>query len=182
MRIFIRGTLLVLVTALMGGCGASTGPKADAPSAARADKPAAANTGVMQSGGTNVLRLTLLPDSKCVAKDGSLHINAPQIEVEMWLVAGAKTVDEAAAHVSQQIVSEFKDFTVTHTTDLTVAGAPAKRLVGTGHEADDGDPGKADVIVFKVGNHIFVACTHGESLMSIAQDGMLTMVQSVQAP
>jgi hypothetical protein len=117
-----------------------------------------------------------------VTGDGTLHFTAPQYEVEFWLVPGVQTVDDAVGHVSTQIISEFKDFKPDHATDLTVAGSPAKRLVGAGHEADDGDPGDADIIVFKVGDHVFVACNHGESLNPVGQQGMLSLVQTAQVP
>jgi hypothetical protein len=154
-----------------------------APAPGQADQVAADTKAcVMQSGGTNVLGLTTSADCKCAAKDGSLKINAPQFEVEVWVVPGAKTVDEAIGNVDKQIADEFKDFKADSTTDLTIAGSPAKWLVGPGHEADDGDPGAADLIVFKVGDHIFVACTHGEKLTPIGQQGLLTMVQTAQMP
>jgi len=125
----------------------------------------------MQSGGASVLKLTAPSDIKCVTGDGTLHFTAAKYEVEFWLVPGVQTVDDALAHVSTQIVSEFKDFKPDSTTQFTVAGSPAKRLVGTGHEADDGDPGDADIIVFKVGQHVFIACNHGESLDPVGQQG-----------
>jgi hypothetical protein len=137
---------------------------------------------MMQSGGMDVLRMTIPANVKFVAKDGTLHINAPQWEFDVWLVRGAQTVDEAIGSVGQQIKDQFKDFTAKSTTDLTVAGSPAKRLMGIGHEADDGDAGHADVIVFKVGDHVFVACTHGEDLTSMAQQGMVTAVGTAQTP
>ena len=93
---------------------------------------------------------------------------------------GAQTVDEAVGRVSEQITDEFKNLKVTNSTDLTVAGAPAKRQEGSGEEADDGDAGKADVIVFKMGQHIFVACTHGEALNPAAQEWMLKLVQEAK--
>ena len=182
MLIFIRGSLLIIVTGIMSGCGSSMGTST-APAAGQADQVAAdTKAWVMQSGGTNVLRLTTSADCKCAANDGSLKINAPQFEVEVWIVPGAKTVDEAMRSVGAQIVDEFKDFKADSTTDLTIAGSPAKRLVGPGHEADDGDPGAADLIVFKVGYHVFVACTHGEKLTPLGQQGILTMVQTAQMP
>jgi hypothetical protein len=182
MRTFLRGSLFVIVTGIMSGCGSSTGTSA-APAGGQADQVAeGAKACVMQFGGTNVLRLTTSADCKCTAKDGSLKINAPQFEVEVWAVSGAKTVDDAMGSVSKQVEDEFKDFKPDTTTDLTIAGAPAKRLVGPGHEADDGDPGAADIIVFKVGDHIFIACTHGEKLMPIGQQGLLAMVQTAQMP
>lgn len=183
MRAFICESVLVIAIGMMSGCS-STAKQSAAPAETHADKVADTKTCVMQTGGTNDLRLTIPGTTKCEAKDGSLHISnyPPQYEVFVWRVRDAHTVDDAIGHVSKQIVSEFKDFKPAHTTDLTIAGAPAKRLYGSGNEADDGDPGKADVIVFKVGEHIFVACTHGENLSPIAQEGMLTFVQTAQAP
>jgi hypothetical protein len=79
-------------------------------------------------------------------------------------------------------VSEFKNFKSNQTSELTIAGSPAKRMVGDGEEADDGDPGKADVIVFKVGDHVFVACDHGETINETGQQGLLTLVQTAHMP
>ena len=136
----------------------------------------------MRSAGVNVLRLTATAGTKCVAADGSLRVGAPQYDVELWLVRQAQTVDQGASVAGAQIVDEFRDFKADRTSDLTVAGSPAKRLVGTGHEADDGDPGEADVIVFNVGDHVFVACNHGESINAAGQNGLLTLVQTAQRP
>jgi hypothetical protein len=183
MRALILGSLLVILTGPLGGCSSDTGAKTATPVAAQADKPAEGKTWVMQSGGADVLKLTAPAGVKCRSGDGSLHFIAPQqYEVEFWVVPGAKTVDEAVGRVSSQIVSDFKDFKPKQNTDLTVAGSPAKRLVGKGHEADDGDPGEADVIVFKVGDHVFIACNHGESLDPKGQEGMVAMVNTAQAP
>jgi len=181
MRTFISGLLFVTVAGAMCGC-TSIGTKSGPSAASQAVSAADGKSWVMQSGGANVLKLAASPDIKCVSGDGTLHFTAPQYEVEFWLVPGAQTVDGAVGHVSMQIVSEFKDFKPDQTADLTVAGVPAKRLVGTGHEADDGDPGDADVIVFKIGDHVFVACNHGESLNPVGQQGMLTLVQTAQLP
>ena len=181
MRAFIRGSLFIVVTGLMSGCS-SMGAKSDAPAATHADKVADAHTCVMQSGGANVLRLTASPDWKCDAKDGWLQIKAPHSAFEVWLVSGASMVDEGIGHIGKQIESEFKDFKPDSTTDLTVAGSPAKRLAGIGHEADDGDNGEADLIVFKVGGHVFIALTHDEALSPQSRAGLLALVQTAQAP
>ena len=173
-----RTSVFIIVVGMVSGCCSTMATKPAAPAAS----VAGANTCVMQSGGVNILKLTMSPDVKCVAKDGSLHFTAPQYEVEVWQVSGVQTVDDALPHVGTQIVDEFKDFKPDHTTDLTIANSPAKQLIGTGHEADDGDPGDADVIVFKVADHIFVACNHGESLTPAGQQGLLTLVQTAQAP
>src|SRR5262249_28191477 len=137
---------------------------------------------VMQSGGKAVLQLTAPADSDCTAKDGSLVIGLKSSEFEVWAVPTAKTIDDAVGNVGQVIVSQFKEFKPKNTTDLTVAGSPAKRLQGPGNEADDGDGGDADVVVFKVGDHVFVACTHGEDLKPAAQQFMLTVLATAQQP
>ncbi len=136
----------------------------------------------MQSGGHDVLQLTVPADTECVDKDGSLKLSSQHRNVQFWLVKGAHTVDEAVGRVSQDITDEFKNLKVTKTTDLTIAGTPAKRQEGSGEEADDGDPGKADVIVFKMGEHIFVACVHGEALNAAAQEWMLSLLQTAKGP
>ena len=137
---------------------------------------------VIQAGGKDVLRLTIPADAPTTPGDGTLTVMSRDGYVEFWLVAEAHTVDEAAARADKIIVSEFKNLKAASTSDLTVAGSPAKRLSGPGVEADDGDPGTADVVVFKVGGHIFVACTHGESVRQSAQLLMMTLVQSAKAP
>lgn len=183
MRNFIHVLLVIIATGVMCGCASSTAPKEASPATAQKDQSGTGKAFVMQSGGTDVLKLTSSAPYKCRSADGSLHFTLPQqYEVEVWIVPGAKAVDQALGKVDSQIVSEFRDFKPDHTTDLTVAGQPAKRLTGKGHEADDGDPGAADVIVFKAGDHVFIACTHGEGLDPAAQQGMLTLVQSAQTP
>ena len=128
-------------------------------------------TCVMQSGSVDVLRLTIANDVKCVSKDGSLDLNSPHLEMEVWLVRNARTIDDAMAHINTAITDQFKNFKSDHTSDLTIADSPAKRLIGFGKEADDGDDGKADLVVFKIGNHIFIACTHGEDLSPTRNNG-----------
>jgi hypothetical protein len=182
MRAFIRGSLFIIVTGLISGCGSSMAAKSDVPTASQAGKTADANTCVMQSGGTNVLQLTMSADTKCVAQDGLLKFKSPQFEIEVWLVPAAQTADEAIGRLDKQIASEFKDFKADGTTDLSIAGAPAKRLTGKGHEADDGDDGDADIIVFKVDGHVFLALTHDEHLNPPARQGLFALVQTAQTP
>jgi hypothetical protein len=136
----------------------------------------------MPSGSAKVLQITAPADVKGAVADGSLKFAGPGYDVEFWLVRGSSSVDDAVGKVAGQIVDEFKDFKPNNTSDLTIAGAPAKRLVGTGHEADDGDPGSADLIVFKVGDHVFVGCDHGETLSGAGQLALLALTQTAQLP
>ena len=136
----------------------------------------------MQTAGANVLQVSAPADAKCAAADGSLRFAAKQFEMQIWLVRDARTVDEATGKVAAVIVDEFKDFKADRTTELTIAGAPAKELVGPGHEADDGDNGSADLVIFNVGDHVFVACNHGEQLTSAGHDGLIAVTQTAKLP
>lgn len=184
MRIFSSRALWAALTIMTVGCGSATHTETakhtEKAAETKADAKADTKTRAVQVGGHDVLKLTVPTDTVCTPKEGSLVVNSNNRTVEFWVVDGAKTVDEALAKVSEQIKSEFTNFKVTKSTDLTVADLPAKRQEGSGEEADDGDDGKADVIVFKVGDHIFVACTHGEALNVAAQEWMLALVQSAK--
>ena len=177
MRTYISRAMLATVAAMILGCSSSSTPTK---SAAHSDKAEDTKACVMQSGGHDVLRLEVPADTECVPNDGSLILSSQHRTVEFWLVNGAKTVDEAIVGVPEQIKDEFKNLKVTEISDLTVAGTPAKRRQGSGEEADDGDPGKADVIVFKLGQNIFVACAHGEAINPAAQEWMLALVQAAK--
>jgi ABC-type Fe3+-hydroxamate transport system substrate-binding protein len=110
------------------------------------------------------LSFQLPADWRSVADGAKTTIMIPNNNnVLVVLVPGADTVAAALPQAPALIVSEVKDFKVTSTKDLTIAGAPAKHLFGTGEEADDGDPSNAEVIVFSVGRQVYVACLHGEA-------------------
>ncbi len=80
--------------------------------------------------------------------------------IQCWTVAG--TVEQVVAGIAPLVVGEVTDFKPISSEDLTVAGAPAKRLIGTGTEADDGDPANADVVVFTLAGSTWLLLTHGE--------------------
>lgn len=182
MRSFMNGLIWAVLAAMAGGRAAGQDAKSDPQAGTRPGKAEDAKTFVMQSGGHDVLRLTAPAKTNGTPKDGWLHLWSQDHRADVWLVRGAKTVEDAAGRVAQEIKGEFKDFKATGTTDLTVAGKPAKRLTGAGVEADDGDPGSADVIVFKTGESIFVACAHGEHLAPADGLWMLTILQTAQTP
>ncbi len=83
----------------------------------------------------------------------------PHVQV---LPVASATVDAAVAEAANLIASEVTEFKPTTTTDLTIAGAQAKQLIGKGTEADDGDPSNAEVAFFTVGKQVFVLVSHGE--------------------
>lgn len=102
--------------------------------------------------------------------------------LHIWVVEGAADVAAGVAKVNDVIKGEVLKFKPGAATDLTVAGAPAKQLYGPGVEADDGDDGHADVVVFTTGGKVFVACVHGEKLADDERKAMLAALQTIRAP
>ncbi len=101
----------------------------------------------------------------------------------LWPVASAKTTDEALPRVTELIKGEFVNFKPKSTNDMVIAGALARHISGTGNEADDGDPGGAEVVVFVAGKHVFAACAHGE-FDDVARRSkmMLAVLMTAKAP
>ncbi len=194
---FVSGFVAAgLLMGMLGGCHCNCADKtpasSDVASNAKANASARADGSnqpefTMQSGGKDVLVVTsLAAGTTCVAKDGVLHLKNGDMEVHLWLVPGATSVDEGVARVPRVIDSEFKNFEVMSEDKLGVPDGPPRdrerRLEGKGFEADDGDPGTAKVIVFKQGDGVFVACTHGERLSPASSNWLRQVVNCVRGP
>ncbi|MEO6785236.1 MAG: hypothetical protein ABI318_03795 [Chthoniobacteraceae bacterium] len=114
------------------------------------------------AGDAPALSLTVPKEAKVTKKGDMTKIEAKHLWIYLWHVPNAKTVADAVPRVATIIKSEFTDFTLTDSKNLKVAGNEAKHLFGKGAEADDGDPGTAEVVIFTDGKHVFAACVHGE--------------------
>jgi hypothetical protein len=114
------------------------------------------------SAGDASLKMTVPKDTEVTKKTGRTILHAKGLWIYLWDVAGAKSVADAVPNAGKIIKSEFTDFAPGETKDIKVAGHDAKHLTGKGAEADDGDPGSADVVIFTDGKHVFAACVHGE--------------------
>jgi hypothetical protein len=133
--------------------------------------------------GKPILALQVPADAKVTSSNGYVNIHTSKMSLHVWAVPKAKTVEKALPHTAEIIKSEFIKYTITYTEDMVVAGAPAKHVIGSGNEADDGDPGHAEVVLFAVGKHIFAACVHGEfDDASRARAPMLAALQTAHAP
>lgn len=111
---------------------------------------------------------TAIPvDAKTSIKTAQKH---PHIQV--WATTAA---DLAAAHkdVAKIVESEVTHFVDEKTQDLTVGGAKAIALIGTGEEADDGDPSQAEVTFFSMGTVVYVMIAHGEGDGAAKQQAVL---------
>ena len=110
------------------------------------------------------IQMTVPKDATITTKGDKTTIETKDLKLRMylWRVPGAQTVDAVIPLVGTVIKSEFLEFKLESTTTLQVAGHEARHLKGKGEEADDNDPGGAEVVVFTDGTNFFAACVHGE--------------------
>ena len=133
--------------------------------------------------GKRVLALTVPAAAKITSTNGYLHIGTTNLSLHVWAVTNAATVSEAVPRAADIIKTEFVKFTPAAPMDMTIAGAPAKHVVGSGNEADDNDPGNAEVVFFTVGGHVFAGCVHGEADdASKARPAMMTVLRTARTP
>ena len=133
--------------------------------------------------GAPALVLTAPAGAKVYSNPPKTTIVAPGMFLSVWDVPNAKTAEEALPLVADTIKGDVLQFLPGQTNNLTVAGAPALHLIGSGVEADDGDPSTADVVVFSAGGHAFVACVHGEhNDASREREPMLNTLQTAKLP
>jgi hypothetical protein len=127
--------------------------------------------------------LTVPADSKVDASKTETDIRTTNMFLIVRPLANIAKPEDALPRTAEIIKSDFVKFVATATNDITIAGAPAKQLTGTGAEADDGDPGTADVIFFSAGRHVFAACVHGEHDAAAQQrKPMLDILQTAKSP
>jgi hypothetical protein len=112
--------------------------------------------------GKPALLLKAPQGAKLTTTNAYLKVVAKNLELYIWAVPNAKTVDEALPRAAEIIKSEFIKFKPATTKDVKLGEIPGKDVTGPGNEADDEDPGNAEVVFFAVGGHVFAACVHGE--------------------
>jgi hypothetical protein len=117
----------------------------------------------IKAGGKNAITLSVAKDAEVKVKGDKTSIIGKTAQFYIWSLPSAKSVADAVPKAGEIIKSEFVKFTVKSTSNLKVAGHEAKVIKGTGEEADDNDPGSADVVIFTDGTHVFAACVHGEN-------------------
>lgn len=176
MRNAIGGMVAAALAIVTGCAGGKTEP------AAHTEQAGETHPCMMQAGGENLIRVSVSGETHCEPSDGHLHLWTKEYHGDIWLARGRKTVDEAAEIVGQTIHDEFRNFKQNAAADTRVAGVPAKRIAGIGVEADDGDPGRADVVVFKLGDNVFIACVHGEHLTAADADWLMAILNTAHRP
>ncbi len=108
------------------------------------------------------LKLSIPKEAEVISKGDKTTIRTKELRIYVWRVSTAKTVADVVPNVGEVIKSEFISYVVGATETIKVAGNEAKHLKGKGEEADDNDPGTADVVIFTAGGKVFAACVHGE--------------------
>ena len=133
--------------------------------------------------GKPALALQVPPAAKVNSSNGYVNIRTINMSLHVWAVPKARTAKDALPRAGELIKSEFIKFATTVTNDMVIAGSPAKHVIGAGNEADDGDPGHAEVVLFVIGSHVFAGCVHGEfDDASRARAPMMAVLQTAHAP
>jgi hypothetical protein len=134
-------------------------------------------------GGKPMMTLQVPAAAKVTSSHGYINIRTTNMSLHVWAVPKAETVNDAVSRAAEIIKSEFINFKTTSTEDVVIAGAAARHVTGSGNEADDGDPGHAEVVFFVVGGHVFAGCVHGEfDDAARARAPMMAVLQTAHAP
>jgi len=129
------------------------------------------------------LVLTVPATAKVTAKKEKTEIKTVDMTLYIWKIPGVTTVDAGVAQIPTVIASEVVQFVAKTTNTITIAGVVAKQLIGRSVEADDNDPGTADVVVFTTGKAVFAACVHGEGNDAARERApMLTVLTTAKTP
>jgi hypothetical protein len=138
---------------------------------------------VLSVDGKPALVLQAPPTAKIISSNGYVNIRTTNMSLHVWAVADAKVVGDALPRAADLIRSEFVKFKPAVTNDLVIAGKAAKLVKGPGNEADDGDPGNAEVVLFEAGDSVFAGCVHGEFDDAAREHGpMLAVLRTARAP
>jgi len=137
----------------------------------------------ISAGEKPTMKLKVPDDAEVTASGDKTSIRAKDLRIYVWNIPKAKTIAEAIPTVSEVIKSEFIKFVVEKSGNVVVAQKEGKHLKGRGEEADDNDPGTADVVIFTVGENVFAACVHGEKDEAEKErPAFLKVLESIEAP
>jgi hypothetical protein len=110
-------------------------------------------------------------------------IHTKDMLLHLWVIGNASNVTEVVSRAADVIKADVLNFKPSSTNDITIGRAPAKQLLGPGTEADDGDEGDAEVVIFTVGARVFVGCIHGEGKIDPNEhEAMMAALQTAKAP
>lgn len=127
----------------------------------------------------------LLPEGwKMSVKTGMVDIFPahPHCHVQLFALAEGVSMEDAVSGAAASITSEVVDFKAAETNDLPLACGTGKHIIGTGTEADDNDPSKVEVFLFKPGSRIYLLCAHtGEDDPALQRQDLITFLNGAEA-
>jgi hypothetical protein len=133
------------------------------------------------AGGKPALTLMIPQEANVTVTGDHTVVQTKETTFHVWSLGNVKTTEQALPRVTDIIKGEFVNFKPENTNKIVVANAPALHVSGKGNEADDGDPGAAQIVLFTAGNHVFAACAHGEFDDAIRRSKqMMTMLKSAK--
>jgi hypothetical protein len=137
----------------------------------------------VKADGKPALKLAVPKEAEVAEKGGKTTVQTKTLRIYLWRVQSAKSVSEVIPQVGDVIKSEFVKYAVGASEPIKIAGNEARHLKGKGEEADDNDPGTADVVIFSVGKNVFAACVHGEKDEAAKErPDFLKVLESAKAP
>jgi hypothetical protein len=137
----------------------------------------------VEAGGKPALKLSVPKEAEVATKGEKTTIQTKTLRIYLWNLPAAKSVAGVVPKADEVIKSEFVKYAVASTETIKVAGHEATHLKGKGEEADDNDPGTADVVIFTNGKQVFAACVHGERDEAAKErPEFLKVLESAKAP
>lgn len=117
-----------------------------------------------------------------LTKEGWNSIEIPRSGVHIQVAAlGEQPIAEAATKIAELIKSEVTNFKSTSLKQIRIGALETFQVTGTGEEADDGDPSKAEIFIFAIEGKNFLICAHGEGDGTVKNaDVFKTLLQSVK--
>jgi hypothetical protein len=133
--------------------------------------------------GKPAFKMSIPKAAEVATKGEKTTIQTPDLRVYLWHVPSAKSVADVVSHIGDVIKGEFVQYVVQSNDPIKLAGHEARHLKGKGEEADDNDPGTADVVIFTDGKAVFVACVHGERDEAAKErPDFLKALESIEVP
>ena len=116
----------------------------------------------IDAAGVPALKLSVPKEAEVTTKGEKTTVQVKTLFIYIWRVSAAKSVSAAVSDAGEIIKGEFVKFAAQSKETIKVLGHDATHLKGKGEEADDNDPGTADVVLFTDGKNVWAACVHGE--------------------
>jgi hypothetical protein len=144
--------------------------------------PAQETNIIISVAGTPALVLKMPQAADVTVEGAHTVIRTTETTFHLWSLTN-RTTDEVLPRITEIIKGEFVNYKPSVTNDIVIAGRPARHISGKGNEADDGDPGAADVVLFTTGKHVFAACAHGEFDDAVRRSKhMMVALKSAETP